>query len=53
LVMNHLIYIHLYMFSPHKVFFLHFPSLYICEYVCVRLCAYISFPSRLCLHHNY
>jgi hypothetical protein len=21
--------------------------------VCVRLCAYISFSARVCLHHNY
>jgi hypothetical protein len=38
LVMNHLIY----------VYVLSHPPSYICE-----LCAYISFPARVCLHHNY
>jgi hypothetical protein len=56
LVMNHLIYVYVLSHPPHphpRDFFFHFSSLYICEYVCVRLCAYISFPARVCPHHNY
>ena len=45
--------------SPREIFCLFVCSLFIIIYmwVCVCtfmcLCAYISFPSRVCLHHNY
>jgi hypothetical protein len=60
LVMNHLIYVYVLSHPPPParfffifLFFVHFTLLFICEYVCVRLCAYISFPARVCLHHTY
>ena len=62
LVMNPLIYV--YVLSqppspsptpppPTPARFVVFCSLFIILYTCVRLCAYISFPARMCLHHNY
>jgi hypothetical protein len=56
---KHNILLHLSIFYEYQQFFQHPPprffyfSLFIIIYVCVRLCAYISFPTRVRLHHNY
>ena len=56
LVMNPLIYAYVLSQPPLPLppaRFVVFCSLFIILYTCVRLCAYISFPARMCLHHNY
>jgi hypothetical protein len=39
--------------SPREIFWGFTSHHYIYVSMCVRLSAYISFPARVCLHHNY
>jgi hypothetical protein len=59
LVMNHLIYVYVLSHPPtptREIFFFtfhHYIYLWVCVCTFMCLCAYISFPARVCLHHHY